>query len=410
MVIARLFELLRGRLAKRWVRPLFRMACGAFMYVVPPRRQCAVFAWPDREGNGVEVLRYLADHYEGRIYWLRSDPDADLSWLFEPPQFARIESVDRSSLTALRGFLRAEAVFFTHGAFDRPRFGTKRTFVNLWHGDGPKSMVADPSARHDMPASVVIAGTRLFGDDKARHFRMSESAVLVTGNPRVDQFDRPATDRDLRALDLDPEKPIVCWAPTYRASSGATAVDWTDGAPLTQDSARLADLAQVAQATDVQLAVKPHPLDVDQYRQLGIHVLLDSTLDAARVGLYSLLARCDALITDYSSIWTDFLVLDRPIGLFCPDLDLYVATRGLNIPDYAAVAPGPFLATKHDFEVFLRSVVERADPAGSTRAASIRALGANTSVGATRRLVDGIEALRASRGLHPLLLTNSTRP
>ena len=37
-------------------------------------------------------------------------------------------------------YLRAEAVFFTHGLYGSPRPSPRKPIVNLWHGDGPKDI------------------------------------------------------------------------------------------------------------------------------------------------------------------------------------------------------------------------------------------------------------------------------
>ena len=48
----------------------------------------------------------------------------------------------------------------------------------------------------------------------------------------------------------------------------------------------------------------------------------------------------DLVITDYSSCYTDFLLLDRPVMFFCYDLDEYLDRWELNF-DYDYVTPGP---------------------------------------------------------------------
>lgn len=47
-----------------------------------------------------------------------------------------------------------------------------------------------------------------------------------------------------------------------------------------------------------------------------------------------LLREARALITDYSSIYLDFMVLDRPVILYTPDIQDYKGNRGFNyLPD-----------------------------------------------------------------------------
>lgn len=69
----------------------------------------------------------------------------------------------------------------------------------------------------------------------------------------------------------------------------------------------------------------------------------------------------DMLVTDYSSIQVDYLLLDKPIVLFPFDLDSYMETRGLRT-DYNSniQCPGPQIndlsdildLTKNDFKAF----------------------------------------------------------
>ena len=55
--------------------------------------------------------------------------------------------------------------------------------------------------------------------------------------------------------------------------------------------------------------------------------------------LYSLVGQSDALITDYSSIYFDYLLTQKPIGFVIDDIDSYSDKRGFvveNPEDYMA--------------------------------------------------------------------------
>jgi CDP-glycerol glycerophosphotransferase (TagB/SpsB family) len=54
-----------------------------------------------------------------------------------------------------------------------------------------------------------------------------------------------------------------------------------------------------------------------------------------------LLKRVDCLITDYSSVFLDFLLLRRPVIYFVPDLEMYQQSCRSLWHDYEAVTPGP---------------------------------------------------------------------
>lgn len=66
-----------------------------------------------------------------------------------------------------------------------------------------------------------------------------------------------------------------------------------------------------------------------------------------------LLLCADLLITDYSSIMFDYACLKRPIVLYCPDYDEYVAGRGVYF-DIRQKSPGPVASTMEELSHCLR--------------------------------------------------------
>jgi CDP-glycerol glycerophosphotransferase (TagB/SpsB family) len=233
---------------------------------------------------------------------------------------------------------------------------------------------------------------------------LSQQDVLVTGNPRIDQFDRPVGDHELDALGIDSGMPLVLWLPTYRETSYTSRRigdprNWSDthvlsDSPVVQSMLR--QVADLARQSGVQLIVKPHPLDADQFHALGLRVVTGSDLRRAHVQLYRLLARAQGLVTDYSSVWTDFLVLDRPVAFFCPDLDMYVAGRGLNVGDYPSLLPGPLLDTSEDFQNFFSTCLHETSSSSARRRALTNRLGVEVRTGATKRLLDAVGVPRVS--------------
>jgi len=63
--------------------------------------------------------------------------------------------------------------------------------------------------------------------------------------------------------------------------------------------------------------------------------------------LYPHLRLFDALITDYSNIFTDFVLLDKPAYFFVPDLEEYKNAGALH-KDFEKLAPGPLVRTTEE--------------------------------------------------------------
>jgi CDP-glycerol glycerophosphotransferase (TagB/SpsB family) len=79
-----------------------------------------------------------------------------------------------------------------------------------------------------------------------------------------------------------------------------------------------------------------------------------------------LLPAVDILITDYSSIYFDFLLLDRPMIFSCHDLEEYIRDRGLMM-DYDLNTPGPKVRTAEQFLEQLELTLRGDDPARGLR-------------------------------------------
>jgi CDP-glycerol glycerophosphotransferase len=89
---------------------------------------------------------------------------------------------------------------------------------------------------------------------------------------------------------------------------------------------------------DLQIVIKPHPMDADRRRWRGAITISERDLVRAGVSLYGLLGLSRGLITDYSSVWVDYLLLDRPLAFMIGDRETYA--RKLRPPDMLDWLPG----------------------------------------------------------------------
>jgi hypothetical protein len=118
-------------------------------------------------------------------------------------------------------------------------------------------------------------------------------------------------------------------------------------------------------------------------------VLRQEQLRAAGIRWYRLLGAARAIITDFSSVWADFLGTDVPIGFAIGDEAAFAVARGFYEQDWTERLPGPVLTEP---EGFRRLVVDAWDPTWGLRRRQLSAmLGANNSEGATGRLLAALE-------------------
>ncbi|MCW2807936.1 MAG: hypothetical protein JWQ93_1891 [Marmoricola sp.] len=374
------------------VQGLLRVGLRLLSLVFPQSRSVVVSAFPETEGNGLEVARALVRRYDGEVVWLQDggSTPAAVHALAEDGMTV----VPKASLRGLLHYLRAEAVMFTHGLYGSPRPSSRKPLVNLWHGDGPKDIRPGKEVGALIASTYVVGSTRLFSGFKGDAFGVPPERQLVTGNPRTDQLWDPA-DRDaLTALGITGD--FVVWMPTFRRTRAIGAVRASSGSPGTGRGGRegLAPLLDGLRARGLQLVVKPHPMDADRRQQDGATTISEEDLVRAGLNLYSVLGASRGLVTDYSSVWVDYLLLDRPLAFLVPDRSSY--DRQLLPADVLDWVPGEVVdLDDRPFEVFLADLDASGRAGAALRAAAATRIGLNR----TRTAADDLVTALAERGV-----------
>jgi hypothetical protein len=169
--------------------------------------------------------------------------------------------------------------------------------------------------------------------------------------------------------------------PTFRSSTAAAGRSWQDAPTLSggtpdggsPDAAET--LAALARDAGVEVVVKPHPSDADRFERSGLRVLTTDEIFDAGMSLYQFIGSSSAMISDYSSVWVEYLDLDRPLLLYCPDIEEYLEGRGLNPPYMTDVAEDLITGEPALLRSFLERVGAGEDWRPEARAAVRRALG-----------------------------------
>ena len=117
---------------------------------------------------------------------------------------------------------------------------------------------------------------------------------------------------------------------------------WSDvnGSAVDVNAVMAEGVEVLRQEFDITVVVKPHPQDAESRRIPGALVVTNDDLSAVGLQLYELIGASRGLLTDYSSVWVDYLALDRPVGFVVPDEDDYTRGRGFDPPDAPRLAAG----------------------------------------------------------------------
>ena len=224
------------------------------------------------------------------------------------------------------------------------------TIVNLWHGVGLKrcefnitnGALAERYVKQtfkerfyhpesfrkpDYLLTSTPFQTRMFSSafrvpiEKCLELGYPRNAILTKSKEYVRQFVEryePKTTLDL-IDNIKHYSKVYVYMPTWRDSQKNVFAQHMD----------LCKLSQVLAVQNAVLLLKPHPNTlVDSIYQADNLVLLDRTID-----IYGVLPFTDVLITDYSSILYDYLLIpNKQVILYLYDYDEYVRERDFYYP------------------------------------------------------------------------------
>jgi len=167
--------------------------------------------------------------------------------------------------------------------------------------------------------------------------------VKVTGYPKYDAlFLNNFGNTKINNFFLEYKKKgfkLGMYAPTYRKNKEFDIVNY-----LIQN---LNTINKRLREMKIILAIRLHPANFrevtikhskENFIKSNIRIVNDMEIEQ---DIYSILSIFDFLITDYSSIFFDYFLLDRPI-IFTPfDIEQYIQDNDQFLYDYEKITPGP---------------------------------------------------------------------
>ena len=193
-------------------------------------------------------------------------------------------------------------------------------------------------------------------------FSCAREQVIIHGHSRNDVLFEQKKEFPLKA-DF---KKMIFWLPTYRYDNRAeqTTMTISDVLPLMKSSQDLIILNKLLEQYNILLLIKLHPLqNLDMpFPQLShIRLFCHAQFNQAKLNLYPTLKESDALITDYSSIFFDYLLLNRPIGFDICDIESYKSNRGLVFDNPLDFMPGAKIQNLEDLLSFITDLAQGND-------------------------------------------------
>lgn len=297
--------------------------------IMPTKKMILFESAPDLSDNTKAVFdEMIRRNYNNKckMIWLVSDKKNDL------PQINNVKYCDCTSLLNkiqlyyYRIFSRC--IITCNNALSK--FNKKQFSFFLTHGSPIKNI----RGKYVIPPDIdyALSSSTDFAEILAYAHTIDSNKMISLGYPRNDGLYEKIDIHNL--FDKTFDKAII-WYPTYRQHKSGENTASKKTIPIIDNIENTQSLNDIAVANNVLLIIKPHfAQDVSLIKELNLSNIIfinDDFYRKNKISSYSFIASCDALLTDYSSVYYDYTLCDKPIGAVWEDIEDYKKNPGFII-------------------------------------------------------------------------------
>lgn len=247
-----------------------------------------------------------------------------------------------------------------------PSYYTKKkgqVYINTWHGiplktlgyDMPDGCVEIANVeRNFLCVDYLISANSFLTDVYKRGYKLEgifNGKIVEEGYPRLDLLFRFSRDEVLTKLEklgikIDRSKKIILYAPTWKGVNYAHAEAGVEEYFEFKET-----LEKTIDTSKYQILVKPH----QRVFQLAHDKMTEPFFVPATIDANEILSVTDILVSDFSSIFYDFLATKRPILFYIKDIETYKEQRGMY-HSLDTHLPGPNVQTLEDLAKLINDI------------------------------------------------------
>lgn len=335
------------------------------------KKECLLFSsFPDYSGNSKALYEYLkAQKTKMELVWVCYNEKNK-----EVFEAERVNYVMYRSEEFEQAMEKVTMIFDTHGALlEDKREG--QIYINLWHGFGPKSsgwfLDEKTMAPQDLDylrnmeeqTDYIVVPSRFWQAIFSGLFHVHMHRILPLGLARCDKLFSSKGKENLQKMVPEPLKnyqKIIGYLPTFRKGCNREDGDFTKNI-FNFPSYNENDFLSYLEKNQILLVIKLHPSEetaITKVDHPNVCYLNDQTLTHLNLTIYDLLNAFDLVISDYSSIYIEYLNLKRPVMFVHPDMKTYRKKRTLIFENEEFWFPGPQTKNIEEFQTELLKLLE----------------------------------------------------
>jgi CDP-glycerol glycerophosphotransferase (TagB/SpsB family) len=263
-------------------------------------------------------------------------------------------------------FFRAKFLITSHPPSDfYPFFWSKRkVLINTWHGTPLKAMFFADSgdskrnlkriAQLSLKISAFMVSSRLEAALLTKCFLVNPGKFCYTGQPKNDNLFNGKVDPTVfhGLEDVLKNNKAILYCPTYRRDRETRFFPF--------ENFQVDELNRFLKENHLVILIRGHVYEKGPWSKYLGERIIDFGFNRCH-DINSALPGIDILVTDYSSIYIDYFLLDRPCIFIPYDLDEYESGRGLLLDDYEFWTPGHHVLTYDEFIRALKDILSGND-------------------------------------------------
>ena len=311
-----------------------------------------------------------------------------------PQEIENVKYIDRNTKKAVLYEWFAKIILSCNIFLPKKR--NDQYYLFLMHGGILKKLSKGYSVRADCRGCDYLSYSDYLKSAEAACFGFDEKNAKVLGYPRNDMLlNSPVDMKNL--FSSEKYSKVIYWLPTFRKHKANDFSTSTISIPFLHDKKKVALINNAAKENNTLIVVKPHFAqdlsEIDLLNLSNIKFIDDSFFAENNILHYEFLGGVDALLSDYSSVYYDYLLTDKPVGLCWEDVEQFRANNGFADIDIENVTCGAQkLYTANDLIEFIRSVSCGEDRLACQRNNVKNHIHAFTDGNSAKRVVDFIES------------------
>lgn len=333
------------------------------MSFFPLKKQMVFCAGEEPHENALAIIKFLneTNNREWKIIVL--DDSKDNKRKKQKYENIKVEILNKNILKVRNSFLEnikycyfvatSKYLFYENEPLIKVRKEQKLIYLN--HGVLPLKNVSDVLKQPD-DVDYGLCPSINCSEIYKKQYSIDKQKQLYIISPRINFL----KEYKLGKIINFKEKQVIIWLPTFRRLKASKRNDSTSLNIISFFSREeiINQIDKVLEKNRQILLIKLHPREKGELHMpqgcKNILLIEDELLKRENVILQEILRETSALITDYSSIAFEYLLLNKPIAYVVNDMEDY--TRGFSVSNPLEYMAGKKIITLKDLITFLNDV------------------------------------------------------